>query len=288
MPLIISALCVDNCGCKDTLHIQGFAVYYIDCQIIGVVIWTLICFEDANFPARRNADIYCLIFFKEGVTMPIHTTIIAVSLAFLSLAAFTVLPEGAFFCERAYASMPAPGQKGASDIAPATEQMKLPAPTLEGGMPLMQALSLRKSTRSFSKEELSMQQLSDILWAAFGQNRPDGRRTIPTAMNRQNMVVYVALQSGVWRYLPESNELVKESGEDVTSSLGGAPCTLGYAVEGKFGAMHAGSSYQNVGLYCASSGLANVVKATGVDILKGQVKLPSGFDIVIIQSVGKQ
>lgn len=172
-------------------------------------------------------------------------------------------------------------------VASGPNQIKLPEPRIQGGLPLMQAMGLRKSTRSFSKDELSLQQVSDILWTAFGQSRPDGKRTIPTAMNRQNLVVYVALPSGVWRYQPESNELVRESAENLCPSLGNAPCTLGFAGEGKYGSMHAGSAYQNVGLYCASEGLGNVVKATGVEVMKKQIKMPAGYDLVIIQSIGK-
>lgn len=219
--------------------------------------------------------------------MAIYKATLVPFFAFAVFAALVIFPVFTS-PDAASASTPAPGQAGVPSIPADKEQLKLPAPTLEGGMPLMQALSQRKSTRSFSKEELSMQQLADMLWAAFGQNRPDGRRTMPTARNQQNMVVYVALPSGVWRYVPESNELVKESGENICPSLGGAPCTLGFAAEGKYAGMHVGSAYQNVGLYCASSGLANVVKATGADILKKQVKLPAGYDLLIIQSVGKR
>lgn len=216
--------------------------------------------------------------FRPLCASPLYAALGTASFCFL----LVFLTAGA-----AHASSPALGQKDSAPVSVATEQLKLPEPRLQGGMPLMQALSLRKSTRSFSKDELSMQQISDILWAAFGQNRPDGRRTIPTAMNRQNMVVYVALPSGVWRYAPESNELVKESAENICGSLGDAPCTLGFAVEGKFGALHAGSAYQNVGLYCASEGLANVVKASGVSAMKKQIKLPAGYELAIIQSIGK-
>jgi Nitroreductase family. len=207
--------------------------------------------------------------------MAMHKKILAVLFAFFLFATVTLVSS--FFS-------PAEAYAAASANA---EQIKLPEPVTQGGMPLMQALSLRKSTRSFSKEELSMQQVSNILWTAFGQNRPDGRRTVPTARNLLNMVVYVALPSGVWRYLPESNELVKESGENLCDALGGAPCTLGFAVEGKFGGMHAGSAYQNVGLYCASEGLANVVKATGVDVMKKYIKPAAGYELVIIHSIGK-
>lgn len=203
---------------------------------------------------------------------------------FLSSTVQTVLLAAVFVFVFAIAG---PEGASAADAPNAqAERMKLPEPVKQGGKPLMEALSQRKSSRSFAKEELSVQQLSDILWAAFGQNREDGKRTIPTARNRRNMVVYAALPSGVWRYVPESNELVRESAENLTKTFG-APCTLGYAVEGSYGGMHAGSAYQNVGLYCASAGLGNVVKASGVDTMKKYVDPPSGHSVVIIQSIGR-
>ncbi len=71
------------------------------------------------------------------------------------------------------------------------------------------------------------------------------------------------------------------------SSFSNAPVTLLYADEkGPYAGMHVGAMYQNVGLYCASAGLANVVKATGVDVLRGKLPLPPGYSILIIQNVG--
>ena len=163
----------------------------------------------------------------------------------------------------------------------------LPAPDKEGGKPLMQALALRKSTREFGGAALSQQDLSNLLWATWGTNRPDGRRTAPTARNTQKVEVYAAMGSGVWRYDGEEHALIKELARDTRKGFGGAPLTLVYAAEdNSYGAMHLGSLYQNAGLYCASAGLNNVVKATGADILQKELKLPSGYKIMIVQSIG--
>jgi hypothetical protein len=166
------------------------------------------------------------------------------------------------------------------------ERISLPAPDRQGGMPLMQALAERKSTRKFASSDLEVRHTSNILWAAVGMNRRDGKRTIPTAFNRQNIIVYAAMGIGVWRYLPEKHALERESREDLCRKLGGAPLTLGFAAQGKFAAMHAGSAYQNVGLYCASAGLANVVKVTGVREFKAALELPEDYELLIVQSIG--
>ena len=75
--------------------------------------------------------------------------------------------------------------------------IQLPAPQMDGGMPLMKALKLRCTTREYSSEALGAQELSNLLWAACGINRPEkGKRTAPTAMNKQEIDVYVALAEG--------------------------------------------------------------------------------------------
>ena len=90
----------------------------------------------------------------------------------------------------------------------AVEKIKLPAPVKSGGKPLMTALSQRVSSRSFSKKELSLQQISNLLWAAFGINRPDGKRTAPTARNSQEFDIYVAMKKGLYVYDPKANSLM--------------------------------------------------------------------------------
>ena len=118
-------------------------------------------------------------------------------------------------------------------------------------------------------------------------NRDDGRRTVPTARNSQAAALYVVLASGVWRYEGATHGLVKALNVDERARFGGAPVTLIYAAEeGPYAGMHVGSMYQNAGLYCASAGLANVVKGTGVSVLQGRLPLPPGYSILVVQSVG--
>ena len=164
----------------------------------------------------------------------------------------------------------------------------LPQPDKSGGMPLMQAMNERRSNRSISSEALGEAELSNLLWSAWGINRPDGRRTIPTARNQQQINLYVALESGVWLYDAKNNTLQRVLETDARAKFGGAPVHLVYtAPDDAFSLMHVGSMYQNVGLYCASAGLANVVKANGTDVLANSLPLPAGYKIHIIHSVGK-
>jgi hypothetical protein len=193
-------------------------------------------------------------------------------LALLTAAAVTVL---------LLFSLPA-AAAGADDAV-----ITLPPPDKSGGIPLMKALNERRSLRDFSEQALSREDLGNLLWAAFGVNRQDGRRTAPTARNTQAVQIYAAMSTGVWRYDGAAHTLTKVLNRDTVKDFGGAPLTLVYAApDGLHDAMHLGSIYQNVGLYCASAGLANVVKATGVDVLKNDLKLPDGYKILIVQSVG--
>ena len=151
----------------------------------------------------------------------------------------------------------------------------------------MQALALRASNRSISRQPLPEKDVSNILWAAWGVNRPDGRRTVPTARNMQAVALYAARADGVWRYEGEGHELIKVLDEDWRAEFGGAPLTLIYAAEeGPYAGMHVGSMYQNAGLYCASAGLANVVKATGLSSVRERLPLPFGYSVQILQLVG--
>jgi Nitroreductase family len=89
---------------------------------------------------------------------------------------------------------------------------QLPPPQTNGGRPLMQVLSDRKSAREFGPGTLSPQTLSNLLWAAFGINRPDGRRTAPSAMNWQEVSIYVATPEGVYIYDAKDNTLNQSVG----------------------------------------------------------------------------
>lgn len=179
------------------------------------------------------------------------------------------------------------------------ETLALPAPDIQGGKPLMQALNERHSARRFSPRPLSDKLLGDLLWAACGVNRPDGRRTIPTALNRQDIEVYVLRGDGAWRYDAPRHALERAAEDDLRGSLGAqafareAPVTLLYVSDtdkngnGLYAAMHAGSAYQNVGLFCASVGLNNVVRAShDAEALAQGLQLPAHKRIVVSQSLG--
>ncbi len=167
--------------------------------------------------------------------------------------------------------------------------IELPAADKSGGMPLMKAFSMRKSTRALDSAPLSDQDLSNLLWAAVGVNREDGKRTIPTGKNKQNVGLYLSYKGAVWIYDAKNHVINKILDEDVSSKFNGAALTLFFAAEdGKYGNFHVGSMYQNVGLYCASAGLGNVVRAQGVDFMQEKIAqfLPSSYTIRMTQSVG--
>ena len=170
----------------------------------------------------------------------------------------------------------------------ASKTIALPAPDKTGGVPLMQALAQRHSTKSgFNGAPLPAQQLSDLLWAAWGVNREDGRRTAPSAMNKQEVQVFAALENGVWRYEPgHSLTMVLEG--DWRAKLGGGSLVLLYAAPtaSRWSGMHVGSIYQNVGLFCASAGLGDFVHASNASALDGKLPLPEGWGVLIVQSVG--
>ena len=156
----------------------------------------------------------------------------------------------------------------AQDIIP------LLPPQITGGMPLMEALANRKTNRDFTQDELTPQQLSDLLWAAAGVNRPDGRRTAPTARNAQQIEIYILNKEGAYLYLPKEHALqLIEKGDHRTSGASQErfqECPLmlifvanydkmeGFSEESKvlFGGTDTGNISQNVYLYCAQEGLA--------------------------------
>ncbi len=154
------------------------------------------------------------------------------------------------------------------------QTIQLPAPQMEGGKPLMQALKERKSTREFSSEELPLQILSNLLWAANGVNRPDGRRTAPSAHNAQEIEIFIARKNGLYQYHAARHELAMILDKDIREVTGKqdfakeAPAVLvfvadlkklGHESERFYDIVDAGFVSQNVYLYCASAGLATVV-----------------------------
>lgn len=190
------------------------------------------------------------------------------------------------------------------------QDISLPAPMTAGGKPLMDALSERQSSRSFSEGELSLQQLTDLLWAAWGINRPaDGRRTAPSSHNRQEMDVYVTLKSGLYLYDAGGNALKQIHDKDIRPLTGTqdfpalAPVNLVYVADlTKRGLRedqaitdtdllsswaNTGFMAQNVYLYCASAGLATVIRAmVPRQELAAAMMLKPWQAIILAQTIG--
>ncbi len=190
----------------------------------------------------------------------------------------------------------------AEDLKP----IDLPKPRTEGGMPLMEALKARKTSRSYSSKKLPEQVLSDLLWAAWGVNRPgSGKRTAPSAVNWQEIDVYVALEEGVYLYDAKANRLEPVLAKDLRAMTGtqsfvkDAPVNLVYVADLTrmrgasdkdkvfYSAADTGFISQNVYLYCASEGLATVVRGlVNRPALKNALNLRADQEIILAQSVG--
>jgi nitroreductase len=189
--------------------------------------------------------------------------------------------------------------------ATAQEARTLPAPRKETGKPLMQALQLRRSTRAYSPRPLSAQTLSEILWAAYGVNRPSGDRTAPYWRHIMVIDVYAAMADGVWLYDPQQHALRPHLSADIRAQTGQqdfvetAPLNLVYVVHGErmkdvppedrrlYGSVDAAFAGQNVYLYCASEGLASVFRGA-VDYAKlgRAMRLGDGQFVAFAQTVG--
>jgi len=191
---------------------------------------------------------------------------------------------------------------GAQDL----QDISLPAPRMEGGKPLMQALKERQTSRSFSTKKLPVQVLSDLLWAAAGINRPDsGKRTAPSARNWQEVQVYAIMEDGAYLYDAKANILKAIAKGDLRKLTGSqdfvasAPLNLvfvadttrmkGSSAEDQALYMGADTGFisQNVYLFCASEGLATVVRGmVNRKPLAKALNFPENIKIILAQTVG--
>lgn len=148
--------------------------------------------------------------------------------------------------------------------AAALEPVKLKEPALDGGKSLMQSLAQRRSVREYSDRQLSLQDMSDLLWAANGVNRPQsGKRTAPSAMDRRDIQVYVVTHEGVYRYVPEDSLLEPIASGDHRQTVRGNMPAVNLVLVAEDGASRfadtdAGYVSQNIYLACASLHLATV------------------------------
>ena len=185
-----------------------------------------------------------------------------------------------------------------------SQDIYLPEPDREGGMPLMQALNTRHTSREFSSKKLSLQITSDLMWAACGTTRGTFR-TAPSARNFQEIIAYVVTEEGVYLYNEKDHYLEKLIEGDYREFTGtqtfviDAPLTIvlvaDYSRMGNTeGATRAAYAWgdaayisQNIYLYCASASLNTGVRAlVDRDLLSKKMQLADGFEIIFAQSVG--
>jgi SagB-type dehydrogenase family enzyme len=188
--------------------------------------------------------------------------------------------------------------------------IKLPPPSQAGGMPLMQALKNRQTNREFSDQEIPPQILSDLLWAAFGVNRPsEGKRTAPSSYNWQDITIYVFTPHGVWTYDAAKHQLLPQKTGDhrklagLQSYVWTAPLSLVYVSDFSkmtrgdtvyperyklmIGSIDAGHISQNVYLFCASEGLHAVARASvDKEQFAKAFELPDHMEVILGQTIG--
>jgi SagB-type dehydrogenase family enzyme len=186
----------------------------------------------------------------------------------------------------------------------AAQDIKLPDPQRSGGMPLMDALNKRQSTREFSERDIDKQTLSNLLWAGWGFNRETGKRTAPSSQNLQEMDIYVVRHDGFYLYDAKNQSLIKLGEDDLRGAtgtqnfVGGAPLNLVFVadldkakaknLEDVPTASYANTGFiaQNIYLYCASAGLAAVVRGSFPSELGNKLKLMEHQRIILCQTIG--
>ena len=192
---------------------------------------------------------------------------------------------------------PAPGD--------ASPTLPLPPPDKRGGPPLMLALAGRHSSREFAATELPPALLASLLWAANGINRDDGGRTAPSAMNAQEIDIYIALPTGAYLYDAVTNVLRLVAGSDVRRVTGyqdfvdDAPLDLVYVADHSrmklvpvnmrtsYANVAAGAITQNVYLFAAANGLSTVIRAwIDREAIANALGLSHDQEVLLSQTVG--
>ncbi|MDZ7604673.1 MAG: SagB/ThcOx family dehydrogenase [Cyclobacteriaceae bacterium] len=185
------------------------------------------------------------------------------------------------------------------------ETIKLPEVQKAGGMSLMEALNNRQSQQSYSSKDLSLQQMSNLLWAAYGINRPNGYRTAPSARAAHEFNIYIIKPEGWYIYDEKEHAMLKMGTEDLREYAGtqefvkAAPINLVFVADFDklttfneemqrfYSATDAGYISQNVYLWCASEGMATIVRGQ-IDKPKAKevLKLKPNQQVILAQTVG--
>ena len=179
-----------------------------------------------------------------------------------------------------------------ANCASVAPDIKLPEPDKMGGAPIMEAFANRKTSEKFSKTPLDINMLSNLLWAANGENRADGKKTSPSAFNAQVITVYVSTPEGVYKYDSKSHSLIAFSQENLQSITGKYPMVLLYVADlskqSKYlASVDCGFIGQNVYLFSAANGL-NTAFLYGVNSIALSLKLnlKLGQEVLFAQVVG--
>jgi nitroreductase len=194
----------------------------------------------------------------------------------------------------------------AATVAQQQQPIELPPPRPEFGTSLAQALKLRRSTREFAPRPLPPQVLSELLWSAYGVNRPaTADRTAPSWRHARETEIFTAMADGVWRYDPIAHRLLPHLAADIRAQtgvqdfVGTAPLDLVFVADAEHLGGVAGTEQhrvagadtgfigQNVYLYCASEGLACVFRGSlDTDRLARTLRLPETQFVTFAQTVG--
>jgi len=230
-----------------------------------------------------------------SISMPSNTPISPVSTR-----TFPPHPSPTFTSSQTFE--PAPGYLPAADSM--IKNLTLPPPQFPGSMPLFNALQQRHSSRNFRLEELSLQVLSTLLWSGFGVNRPDGKRTAPSAYNVRDIDIFLVTGKGLYQYKADDHSLTGILPADLrifTGSQGfaaSAPLDLVYVSDySKMNAndeermqwswAHTGFIAQNLYLACAALGLVTVVRSTiNRSELSRRMELQKNQHITLAQTLG--
>ena len=178
------------------------------------------------------------------------------------------------------------------------QEVKMPEPALDAEASLKEALENRRSEREYVVRPLDLQTMSNLLWAGWGYNRDD-KRTAPSALDRQEITLYVCTKDGAYYYDANQHSLVKVVNKNIMAATGKQPfvenaavnivyvCNLPESASAEMTAVCCGAISQNISLYCASAGLATVVRGSfDAEQLKRLLKLSRTQKVVLAQSVG--
>ena len=189
-------------------------------------------------------------------------------------------------------------------LAGTAETIALPKPTADSGVTVLQALKDRHSCRYFAEQEIPLEAISGVLWAANGYNRPD-KRTNATGLNKQEIEIYACMKAGTYRYDAKANALVKVCDADLRNAVADhqpyaakAPVSLLIVADvsdpvysKKWNTLthyDAGIVSGNIYLYCAANGLATVCRGSmDREALRKALKLPETKVLHLNHPIGR-